>query len=90
MNTKEINENISDYIIEGGVPVAVTAAPAYSTYDSKVPASYYTGEYYIYDDKIRYDRVRLCDSKSKVGMPCTRLGWFNITDLIFNPEKDDT
>ena len=37
----------------------------------------------IFDDKIRNNRIRLCDSINKVGKPCMRLGWFNISDLIF-------
>ena len=66
-----------------GSHVTITAAPVFPIHDSKFPSLYLTGEYYIFDDKIRNNRIRLCDSLNKVGKSCMRLGWFNISDLIF-------
>lgn len=73
-------ENIVTY--ESGTKVRLVAAPSFSTYDAKNPSNYYTGLYYVYDNKVRNNRIRLCDSLSKVGRPCMRLGWFVISDLI--------
>lgn len=78
-----IEETKKDEItIEAGTKVSVENAPTYSIHDAKNPSEYLTGEFFVYNDKIRNDRIRLCDDESKVNKPCMRLGWFNIKDLI--------
>ena len=75
MTEKEIKK------IKPGTKVSVTDAPMYTIHCSKTPSLYMSGAFFIYDNKIRNERIRLCDEESKVEKPCMRLGWFNLKDI---------
>ena len=69
--------------------VRLINAKLYPTYDSKNSIKTITGAYYIYNNTIRNNRIRVTDSKDKVGKPCQMTGWINTSDIVEKVEADE-
>lgn len=61
-----------------GLEIQVNNAKLYGTYDTRDSNKIISGTYYIYDTKVRNNRVRVTDSKERVGKPCSMSGWIDI------------
>lgn len=69
--------------------IRLNNAKLYPTYDSRNSIKTITGPYYIYNNTIKNNRIRVTDSKDKVGKPCQMTGWVNITDIVERIEADE-
>ena len=67
--------------MDKGTKVYLEEAKVYPTYDSKISSKVITGDYYIYNDKERNNRIRVTDDKDKVDLPCSMTGWVDLTDI---------
>ena len=65
-----------------GTKVRINNARVYGVWCNRSSYTVKSGEYIIYSDKIRNNRIRLTDDESKIGKPCMCTGWVNISDLI--------
>ena len=70
-----------------GMKIELKDEKIYPTYDSKTYSSIVNGTYWIYDEKVRNNRIRITDSEDKVGKPCMMTGWIDTVktfDYSFN------
>ena len=65
----------------GSEALIVEFTKLYPTYDAKESKSMVKGLYYIYNDKVRNNRIRITDDPSKVGKPCMMTGWVDILSI---------
>ena len=72
---------------DAGLEIEVKNARLYPTYDSRNSSKIISGTYYIYESTVKNNRVRVTDSKDKVGKPCAMSGWI---DIKFIDIKDQT
>ena len=85
----ENNNNTNELIIAAGTKVSISNASSYAFYDARTSNYKYSGIYYVYNDKIRNNRIRLCDNIDKVNKPCMRTGWFNLSDITIIEEEGE-
>ncbi len=70
-----------------GMKIILKDEKIYPTYDSKTYSSIVNGTYWIYDERVRNNRIRICDSEDKIGKPCMMTGWVDtvkVFDYSFN------
>lgn len=65
-----------------GKKVRLIEVDVYNRYFSSSPFSSMSGYFYIYDDIIKNDRIRICRYSDTVGVAGCVTGWVNIYDLI--------
>lgn len=63
-----------------GDRVKLENAKLYSAYCSKVADEKISGEYFIYKETIKNNRIRITDDISRVNIPHACTGWVNVTD----------
>lgn len=67
--------------METGNQVAVSLTKLYPTWDTKEYKKTIEGTYWIYDSKVKNNRIRVTDSEDKVGKPCSMTGWIDISAI---------
>lgn len=67
--------------MEVGTKVKITNAKVYGVYCNRSSYIIKSGTFYIYNDKIRNNRIRLTDDPDKIGKPCMCTGWVSLDDL---------
>ena len=72
-----------------GTKVQLLNASIYPTYDSKIKSSIMSGTFYIYNEKVKNNRIRITDNISKIDVPCSMTGWVNLNDIISNDNNDE-
>ena len=55
--------------------------PTYPTYDSRIKSIAISGNQFIYDEKIRNDRIRVTSDRSRVDIPMAMTGWIDIKNI---------
>lgn len=60
-----------------GASVQLKRVPLYRTSTSKIPANYLTGTYYLWDNKPVKNRVKITNSKARVGVAGQVTGWID-------------
>ena len=69
-----------------GQKVKIVNAPSFPTYDSRFKNKNISGEYFIYDETIKNDRIRVTNSEKKVDTPCGMTGWVSVNDIAVDGE----
>ena len=64
-----------------GDKVTINKARVYGVYCNRSSYIIKSGEFYIYNDKVRNNRIRLTDDEEKLGKPCMCTGWVSLDDL---------
>ena len=64
-----------------GDKVKIENARVYGLYCKRSSYIIKSGEFYIYNEKIRNNRIRLTDDPEKLGKPCMCTGWVSLNDL---------
>ena len=75
-------ENISDYGLELGQQVEVNNCNIYELWFSKKSKGKKLGNYYIYEEDVINERVKICTTSKNVGKAGKETGWIYIYDLI--------
>lgn len=64
-----------------GAEVRLSGTKLYSNSTTKVPAARVTGTYYLWDNRIVKGRVRITNSKTRVGLKGQITGWIDADDF---------
>ena len=67
--------------MEKGTKIHVENCKVYPTHDSKINSIIINGDYYIYNETERNNRIRVTDDINKINIPCSMTGWININDI---------
>lgn len=65
-----------------GKEVNLADAKIYGTFCSRIISDRKTGVFYIYEETIKNNRIRICASKDDINKPCACTGWVNINDIL--------
>lgn len=65
-----------------GDKVKIEDAKVYGVWCNRSSYTLKSGEYYIYNDRVKNNRIRLTDDPEKLGKPCMTTGWVSLDDLI--------
>ncbi|MCM1440351.1 MAG: hypothetical protein NC131_14275 [Roseburia sp.] len=68
--------------IENGNEVIMEKTDLYPTASSTIPDTIKTGLYYIWNDTVCQNKVRICSSKDKVNVPGMVTGWVKVNDIL--------
>ena len=87
--SKEDNTSVSSNIKNGDV-CKLSNTPIYTNATTKTIAGRKTGTYYIWSSEVINNRLRVTNSKSKVGVAGQVTGWVNISDITGNSNISST
>ena len=65
-----------------GDKVILDNTKVYGLHDTKSSYIIKSGIFFIYNEKIVNNRIRLTDNLDNIGKPCMLTGWVNLSDII--------
>ena len=77
---------MAQYDLYKGRKVSLSDAKIYERYYSKIETKSVTGDYFIFDESIKNNKIRICRHESDCGLNGMKSGWVDIMDLIDNDE----
>ena len=70
--------------IYAGMEITLNNTPVYPRYCINAPISYKSGTFYIWNDRVLNNKVRITNDISHVNIPGYSMGWVSISDFLID------